>query len=119
MISYSNFVIFYETVLECNQALCQLQDVIDINFTFSPVFDTYENMGWYYACLFTNDEKEMETLEADFWEMIGFLKDTKLSQKEKNIEYAEEYISLLQKYGNEKDWEEWHKRERGEVPLGE
>ena len=63
MISYSNFVTFYETVLECNQAIRQLQGVMEIDFKFSPVFDTYENLGWYYACLFTNDPKEMDTLE--------------------------------------------------------
>lgn len=119
MISYNNFVTFYETVLECNQAINSLQGAIEIDFKFSPVFDTYENMGWYYACLFTNDEKEMETLEADFWEMVCFLGETKLSQKEKDIEYAEEYISLLQQYGSEKDWDEWHKRQQGETPLGE
>ena len=120
MISYSNFVTFYETVLECNQAIRQLQGVMEIDFKFSPIFDTYENMGWYYACLFTNDPKEMDTLEEDFWEMIGFfIENDKLSQKEKNIEYTEEYINLLQQYGSEKDWEEWHKRERGEIPLGE
>ena len=119
MINYSNFVTFYETVLECKQAINTLQSVVEIDFEFSPIFDTYENMGWYYACLFTNDKKEMEILEADFWEMICFLGETKLNQKEKNIEYKEEYINLLQKYGNEEDWEEWHKRERGEIPLGE
>lgn len=119
MIDFTSFTTFYATVLKTNQAINNLMSVMEINIQYSPIFDSHENMGWYYACLFTNNSEERELLEQDFWEMICFLDDAKLSQKEKEIELTEMYIGLLQKYGNEKDWEEWRKRERGEIPLGE
>ena len=77
-------------------------------------------MGWYYACLFTNDDQEQEKLENSFWELIGvFIDFPKMTSAEKEAAYREEYRNLLEEYGQEKDWEDWQKREQGEIPLGE
>lgn len=115
MISFDNYVMLYESTLENCQAIDKLVDVLDFNYKHSSIFNTYNNMGWVYGCLFGHTDKEIVAFEQEFWDMIRFFISHQLTRGERETKYIEEYIFLLRRYGDDGDWE----REKENIAIEE